>query len=71
MSLISGVILIFGNALVKHYVHRTARRATKRLQRIIFDRMLSSPLAAVNESLGVAGLDAMLESNFRGVCLRI
>lgn len=66
VTLILGVILIGTGSLVKHYVYRTARRFTKRLQRGIFEKMLNTKLADANDPQTVGSLNAFLDSNFRG-----
>lgn len=66
VPLVLSSLLIVFSILIKHYVHRTARRSTKKLQRGIFDRLLRTSSTSVNESLGVSSLNAMLESNLGG-----
>lgn len=62
-TLFSGIVLIATFSVSKYYVNRKSRRFSKRIHRSIFQQLLHSSMATVNDSQVVKFFNALLENS--------
>lgn len=60
------ILLFLTNTLIKHFLYKLARRSNKKLQRKIFEKLLSTSMSYMNDTKISDILNVFMDNNLTG-----